>query len=97
VCVLLLLFVVVPLKSSVPGDARRVGYMWGMLEMLPDLQHAASEAAPASPLWWIRATGDCADFLYFVCDTLPLLASFGMLPMRKATQVICLASSLPSV
>lgn len=68
------------------GNVRRVGYLFGSLEVWPSLVEDFSQPHPWQPRWLLRTAGDLADFSYFFCDNGPFLADFGLLPLSKHTR-----------
>lgn len=64
--------------KSFAGQVRRVGYMFGSLEMVPDLVEDLSAPVPSDSSWLLKTSADVADFLYFFCDNIPFLHDFGL-------------------
>ena len=71
--------------KSLMGDFRRVGYLFGSLNVLPDLLRNLAEIRPFNLTWVLTTTANTADFVYFICDNLSLLANYGIVSMRKST------------
>lgn len=67
------------------GDTRRVGYLLGSLSVWPSLKEDLTVLKPHDVTWLLRTLADSCDFVYFICDNVGLLADFGILPLKRAT------------
>lgn len=67
------------------GDVRRAGYLFGSVQVWPELLEDLKGPSSKDSLvqWSLKLTADLSDFLYFFCDNLPLFADFGIVPMGK--------------
>ncbi len=71
--------------KTLMGDFRRVGYLLGSLSVLPGLEQNFAVTKPSNPKWLLETTANLCDFVYFICDNVSLLADYGILPLKRAT------------
>jgi hypothetical protein len=56
--------------KALMGNTRRVGYLYGVFTVLPELQGDLAVVKPLNLRWLLHTSADVCDLIYYLCDSL---------------------------